>query len=173
MLATPLVLALLVGLLWVNANNNEVALRNQIAAQQKANELVFDTMWRIIKEQAQVADAYKTSFYKGFKDIIAARYEKDRGGALMSMITEANPNFDTSLFGKLMTSIEGQRTSFLRNQKRLLDIKAEHDNLRQKFPGNLFVGSRPAIDVVVVSSDKADAAFKSGRDNDDTPLFGK
>lgn len=171
LLLTIVVIVGTVGGLWMSANNNEVSLRNQIAAQQKNNEAVLDTMWRIIKQQAQVTDAYKDSFYKGFKDIIGSRYEKERGGALLSMITEANPSFDTKLFQQLMTSIEGQRTNFLRNQKMLLDLKRQHDDVRQKFPSGLFVGTRPAVDVVIVTSTAADDAFKKGKDDTDDNLF--
>lgn len=161
------VVAVLVG---VSISNSEVRLRNEIAAQQKANEAVYDTMWKIIQQEAEVSDQYQKKFYEGFGKIIGSRYEKERGGALLSMITEANPKFDTGLFAKLMRSIEGQRTVFLQNQKRLLDLKAEHDNVRATFPGSLICGGRPAIEVVIITSQKTDDAFKKGKD-DDTNLF--
>lgn len=129
-------------------------------------------MWKIIKQEAQVADAYKDSFYKGFKDIIGARYPKERGSSLMNMITEANPNFDPALFGRLMSAIEGQRTNFLRNQKLLQDLQIEHKTLLERLPSSLVVGHRQPVEITIVTSTVADDAFRTKHD-DDVGVFAK
>jgi hypothetical protein len=43
---------------------------------------------------------------------------------------------------------------------------AEHDNMRETWPGSWVVGSRPKIDIVIVTSGHADKAFETGQDND-------
>lgn len=165
------VVGAIVGIYWMTTNNREISLRNGIVAQKKSTEAVYDTMWKIIQQQAQVADKYQDSFRKTFKDIIAGRYDNDHG-KFMSMITEANPNFDSSLFSKLMTSIEGQRTNFLREQKQLIDLKQEHDNIIDQTPSSWVVGSRPKVEIVVVTSTRTDNTFRSGKD-DDVNVFPK
>ncbi|MGH9426000.1 MAG: hypothetical protein ACRD2L_06835, partial [Terriglobia bacterium] len=91
---------------------------------------------------------------------------------LLSFITESNPNFDMKLYEKVSNSIEAQRTVFKRDQQKLIDLKREHDDLRGKIPGSLFVGGRPAIDIAIVTSSKTDASFKTGKE-DDTKVFPK
>jgi len=159
-------LAVVAGLMWMSYNNTEIRLRNQIGAQQKSNEAVFDNTWKIIKEQAGIADQYKEAFAKIYPDLMAGRYGNARGGALLSFITESNPQFDTKLYEKVSNSIEAQRTVFTNEQKKLLDLKREHDNVRMTFPGSVFVGSRPAIEVVVVTSTRTEKAFNTGKDDD-------
>lgn len=150
---------------YFNFSNTEIRLRNKIEASQKVNETVFDTTWKIISQQAQVADKYKESFKDIFVGIMDARYSKG-DGSLMKWITETNPQFDPSLYTKLANSIEVQRTTFQNEQAKLLDLKREHDDLIGTFPGSVFLMNRSRITVQIVTSTKTDKAFSSGKDDD-------
>jgi hypothetical protein len=171
-LASIVTLILLCAGIGVSYNNSEVRLRNQAEAQQKNLEVVFDATWKIIQQKAGVSGQYAKDFKEIYPELMEGRYNNDRGGALMSWITEHNPEFDTSLYADLMRSIEAERTKFAREQKTLLDIKREHDNVRETLPGSIFVGSRPEIEVKLVTSAKTDEAFSSGQEND-IDLFNK
>ncbi len=150
----------------VGANNDEVSLRNRAEAQQEVCEATFDTMWKIIQTKAQVAEQYKDSFAAIYPELIAGRYGGDRGGALMSWIQESNPNFDTALYRDVSNSIESERHSFLEAQRVLLDIKREHDNLRQQFPSSLIVGSRPELEVEIITSSRTESVYEAGTEDD-------
>jgi len=154
-----------VGSLFVSYNNREIELRNQAIAQQKSNETTFDQVWKIIQQQAGVAEEYKTVFKEIYPQLMEGRYNNPRGGALLSLIQESNPNFDTSLYKKLMTAIEEQRIQFNRAQMTLLDIKREHNNMRKTFPSNLFVGNRPELNIQIVTSSKTEDTFKTGKED--------
>lgn len=154
-----------VGLMYASYSNGEVRLRNQIAAQQKKNEAVFDNTWKIIQQQAGVAEQHKDAFRQIYGEIMNARYEKS-DGEMMRWIQEKNPEFDSSLYSKVMSSIEAQRTIFTREQTKLLDLKREHDNVLQTLPGSLFVGGRSPIEVIVVTSGKTQQTFATGEEND-------
>lgn len=155
-------------MMYAHYNNTEVRLRNEAKAQQKSNETSFDTCWKIISQQAQVAESHKDAFRQIYVDVMEKRYSgKD---PLLSFITETNPGFDMKLYEKVSNSIEGQRTIFKRDQQRLIDIKRQHDDIRMTVPGSFFVGGRPEIEIKIVTSSKADAAFESGKD-DDTNVF--
>lgn len=156
---------LVVVCMYATYSNAEVRLRNRIGAQQKKNEAVFDNTWKIIQQQAGVTSEYKDSFRQVYADIMNARYSKG-DGSLMKWVQEHNPNFDSSLFKKLMTSIEVQRTIFTREQTALLDLKREHDDILQTIPSSLFVGGRPPIEVKIVTSSKTTESFSTGEDND-------
>lgn len=158
------VLVATVFIMYASYSNSEVRLRNAVVAQQKANETSFDTCWKIIQQQAQVADQYKN----GFKEIYVALMEGrhyEKGGTLFKFITEANPNFDVRLYENISNSIEGQRIVFKRDQQKLIDLKREHDNMLTTIPSAWFVGSRSPVDIKIVTSTKTTEAFDSGRED--------
>lgn len=150
----------------VSYKNQEVRLRNRISVQQKTNEVVYDTVWKIISQQAQVSENYKDSFKEIYGDIMEGRYGNENGGTLMKFITESNPQFDIRLYEKVSNSIEIQRTEFLREQKKLIDLKAAHDSLRKTEPASWFVGNVPEIEIQVVTSSKTTKTFETGREDD-------
>jgi hypothetical protein len=157
---------------YFGVSNSEITLRNEIKAQQTNVKVVFDTTWKIIQQQAEVADQYKEGFAKIYSDLMTGRYgdPKKERKVLLSFITESNPNFDVKLYEKVSVSIEAQRINFANEQKKLIDLKREHDTLRQVFPSSLVVGSRPEIQLEIVTSTKTDNAFKTGKE-DNTKLF--
>lgn len=156
--------AITVGVYWLTTVRSEVQLRSAIEAQQDTNRASFDTMWKILQDEAGVSNQYRETFQEVYPKLIGARYS-ERSHLLASFIKEANPTYDTKLSEKLMASIESERKHFLREQKKLRDFKREHDNLIKSPPSSLFVGSRGTIDVVLITSDEAEQAFESGRDN--------
>ena len=48
--------------MYVNYNNREVNLRNLAEAQRGNIENVYDKMWKILQQKAQVSDEYKEAF---------------------------------------------------------------------------------------------------------------
>jgi hypothetical protein len=150
-------------------DNKDVELRNLVEAKQKDNENIFDSVWKIISQQAQVSTEYKNAFAEIYPDLIAGRYES--GGQMMKWIQESNPNFDVSLYKQLMVSIEAQRMRFADNQTTLIDYKREHDNLIGKAPSKWFVPNKE-IEITVVTSAKTSEVFSLGEDNE-VNLFSK
>jgi len=163
----------LVGCPAITYNNREVDLRATVEASQKANQVVYDRVWKTIQQQAGVTDKYQQSFRDIYKDVMDAR-NPDGQAKLVKFVTEANPNFDSSLFTTLMTSIESNRRDFEREQKSLIDKSREHNTLLRKFPGNIYLGilGRKEIPIQLVTSSRTDNAFVNGKD-DDTELFAK
>ena len=159
-------LIVIIGGMYFTYSNREITLAAQVSTKQEANKAQYDTMWKVISQKAQITEEYKTSFKDIYTAIMEGRYGDERGGSLMSWIQESNPNFDVSLYKDLMVSVEGQREKFLRDQKELIDLNREHDLVITTFPGSLFVGDRPMIEITVVTSAKTDADFATGQDND-------
>lgn len=157
-------LGLVVALMWMGYVQREVAMRSAIEAQQDSNKASHDTMWKILKDQAGVTDEYKEAFEKIYPQLISGRYQDK--GLLLKFVTESNPTFDTSLYKKLMASIEAERKTFLRDQKKLRDLKREHDILLKSPPSSWFLAGKQPIDVVLVTSDRSEAAFETGKDNE-------
>lgn len=154
---------------YFSLNNEEIALRSQAEAQRGKVEGVYDTMWKIISQKAQVSDQYKDAFKEIYPELIAGRYEGENG-TLMKWIQESNPEFDTSLYRDLMQSIEVERHAFARSQEMMLDLIREHRTLCHTYPGAWFIKDTSEIEYTVISSTKAKEVVATGVD-DNVELF--
>lgn len=163
---------LVIGIVWMSANNSEVGLRNAFTAQQKSNESSFDKMWKIIQQQTGVAEHERESFRQTYTEIMTATKGIAGNGQMASFFTQAKIDVPHDLFQQLMSSIESQRESFHRDQQHLLKIKQQHDDVLAKFPSSIFVGGRTPLEAKIVTSSRTTATFESGQDND-TALFQK
>lgn len=148
---------------YFNYSNQEIRLTNQMDAQKETNEAFFDKMWKIIQQKAGVSNEYRDAFASIYPDLIKGRYSNG-GGQLMSWIVEQNPDFDTSLYRDLSRSIEVERTGFFNEQKKLVDLKREHDNLLQVFPSSLFLKNRNSQDITIIKSEKTEQVFDIGKE---------
>ena len=172
----PIVAIIGIGLIvlagmYFSYNNQEVSLRKESDAQRGKIEGVYDKMWKILQQKAQVTDEYKEAFAEIYPDLIAGRYSSG-DGSLMKWVTESNPSFDTSLYKDLMQSIEAQREEFQTSQERMLDIIREHEVLLNKYPSKWFITNNVPIEYVVISSTKSKQTMETGLD-DDVDLFKK
>jgi archaellum component FlaF (FlaF/FlaG flagellin family) len=89
-----------IGLLWMmmsfSYTNRAIGLENQAKAQQEANQATYDTVWKTIKQKAQISDKYESQFKKVYVDIMQQR-QYGKGGEMFKFVMEANPQFDSSL----------------------------------------------------------------------------
>lgn len=157
---------LVVGIVWMTSNNSEVALRNAFNAQQKSNESSFDKMWKVIQQQAGVAEHERESFRQTYTEIMSSTKGVAGNGQLASFFNQAKIDVSPDLFSRLMSSIEAERASFHRDQQHLLKIKQQHDDVLLKFPSSLFLVGRQPLEAKIVTSARTDATFSSGQDND-------
>ena len=155
--------------LYFSYNNQEVELRQQAEAQRVKVESNFDTMWKILSQQAQVSNEYKDAFKEIYPDLIAGRYSTG-DGSLMKWIQESNPEFDASLYKTLTQSIEVQRIQFDKTQQRMADIIREHETLCNTLPASWFIKNKTPIEYTVISSSKTKMTMETGMD-DDIDLF--
>ena len=160
---------LLVGtyiLLNISYNNSDKRFRNQLTAKEAARVAVFDETWKSVKQIAEVTDKYANDFKEIYPELMEGRYGNSRGGALMSWVQESNPDLSTDMYKKLANVIEIKRAEFTNIQKQLLDIKREHDNLLDTFPGSHFLSGKDKVEVEVISSSKTKAIIDAGEEND-------
>lgn len=151
--------------MYFSYNNQEISLRNEAEAQRGKIEGVHDKMWKTIAQQAQISDKYAQSFDSIYTHIMSERYDAN-DGLLMKWITEANPQFDSSLYKNIMESVEVLRSEFQKSQERMLDIVREHKDLCARYPGRWFISNTSDIEYTVVSSSKSKAVMETGIDND-------
>ncbi len=163
---------ILIGGMYFTYSNAEIRQRSLVNAKQKDNQSELDNTIKTIAQSAQVTDAQT----KALKEIIIgnATARKSGSGSLATMVQEAVPNLDqsTKTFQNLQNQIVAARNSWTMQQKELIDLQREHHNMLTIFPSSLFVGSRPEIQIIIVTSDRTEESFRTGKDND-INVFGK
>lgn len=152
-------------LLSISYSNTEIRLRNQLTAKESARVAIFDETWKSVKQIAQVTDKYAEDFKEIYPELMSERYGNARGGALMSWVQESNPDLSTDLYQKLANVIEIKRAEFTNIQRQVIDVKREHDNILDTFPGSHFLADRQKIDITVISSEKTKGVISSGEEN--------
>ena len=155
--------------MYFSYNNQDAKLRAQAEAQLGKIEGVHDKMWKTLQQKAQVTNEYKDAFDEIYPALIEGRYSQG-DGSMMKWITEANPDFDTSLYKDLMQSIELNREEFRKTQDRMLDIIREHNVLLTAVPSKWFVSNTERIEYTVISSTRSKVVMETGLD-DNVNLF--
>ena len=160
--------------MYINKSNQEIDLRERVDAQQQTSEANFDKMYKTITQLAEIPQQFAKESKESFKEIYPAlmegRYQNDRGGALMSWVSEHNPTYDMAAVGKLYenlaNAIEANRAEFFVEQKKLIDLQREHSALLKKWPGSWFLSGRDEIEIVVITSANTEKVYTDGQEND-------
>jgi len=158
----------------IGISNTEKRLRILTEQQEKVCKANFDKMFKVISQVAQVAERNMEASKEAFKEIYPAlmegRYSNDRGGALMSWVTEQNPQFDmqatSKLYEKLANAIEANRTEYFKMQEKLIDFQRAHREYIAVFPNSIIVGSRGDVEITVITSSKTEAVYESAKEDD-------
>ncbi len=156
----------------ISCYNEEVQLRNEHEANEKANQVVYTKFTRTVIEKCGVQNAS----VQAQKDLFAIVMNSKSGvsGALANFISQHNPNPDVALsetgagFRSIMASIEGLREEFARVQKRSLAIEQTHKDLLGGYiSGGMvrrFGGNMEPLVTQIIKSPEATRAFATGVD---------
>ncbi len=152
----------------VSTYNTASTLQNQYNAKVKANEAVFDNTLKKISQSTQVTDAQKAALKEIFTSYATARTVANDGGSLMRWVQESVPNVDVSVYRNLQNIITGARDEWTANQVALVDIAREYNLMLMRVPSNLLLGALGfhSIDAKIITSDRTERAFATGKDND-------
>jgi len=145
--------------------NTEARNKKNVEAQQVATQAVFDRVWKVIKQQANVTEEYSSQF----KEIYSYVMSGSTGGSknLLGFIQSVNPQFSPEMHSTLMTSIEANRRDFERENKKLIDLDREHDTPFATMPSSwiLSLVGREETNIIVVTSGKTEKTFETGEEN--------
>src|ERR1035438_3057174 len=93
--------------------NTQANLKVTYDAKVKANEAVFDNLWKKVSQVAQVPDAQKNALKEVLNSYASARTGTGDGGSLMKWVQESVPNTDglSKTYTNLQNIIAGSRRS--------------------------------------------------------------
>lgn len=154
----------------IGAKNSEVKLRNQFNAQVDANKVTYDEVTKVIFGKAKVSSKYAEDFKSVYHDLMSARYEGKN--PMMNWIKEHNPDFDASMYKDINKSIESLRAKFTREQKKLIDLKRRHDDMRTVFPNSIWMNifGVTELELKIVTSSRVEKSFDTGKDDNANPF---
>lgn len=155
------------GMTFISISNQDVDMHTQFNAEVDNNKIIYDKTWKVVKQMAGVTDQYANKFKEIYTEIMDKRYD-DNKNLLMKWIQESNPVFDASMYKDINLAIQANKAEFLRCQQKQIDLNREHENLRLKFPSNIFLsmkGCKP-FEVKLITSTRTDKAFEDGKDDD-------
>ena len=142
-----------------------VSLENQVDAKYHANQSDYDKMWKTFVEMADVTELQAEQFKDVYTDLIAGRYEDTE--LLFKAVQESNPQLDSSVYTQLQRQIAADRATFSNNQTALIDIIREYNQgVEHSYVIVALLTGRKQynIDDYIVTSEKTENAFESGKD---------
>jgi hypothetical protein len=158
-----------IGMYTLGVYNNYIDLELSYEKQLAKLETFHDKMWKTIKSQAKVTDKYKEGFNEVYTNIMQGRYSGgSNDGSLMKWIQESNPQFNSSMYEKLMTTIEAQRTGFFNEQDIMQGIVKEGNALVRKPPSSIVCAltGLEKFEFEPISSSVPKEVMESRQDND-------
>ena len=152
-------------LLYISYNNTENSLRQAVLSKQEDSKNQYSAMWQIIKSQASISDKYANDFKEIYPKLISGRYKNDKT-TMMKWVQERNPDFDVSLYKKLMNTIEIQRSNFKIHQTSLIDLNREHKTFIKSMPERWFIDEKNEIEIVILQTKISEKAFETGTEEE-------
>lgn len=145
-----------------------------IPAQYSQMQNVYDNGWKQVMEENQIPQNYADQVKDVFQGTMTGRYGPEGSKALFQMITEQNPQLDSSLYKKVQESIERFHAEFQGAQSQIIALKQSYQTYAfATTSGRIYnmIGSYPHIkcgvpagsqdDYQIVTSDKTQTDFKN------------
>jgi len=185
--ARQIILLTVVGLLCVvlficlmmrmSVNNHASKIRHYATAQEQANMVVKDKVWRVLKQNTGITEASIDKFdqfYSKIMDTNGYRGADIKTTPMYALIQSVIPNFPIDMYKNLMQDVMALQSEFAMVQTKLIDIKREYTDILTTEPASWFLSkeNRDTLKITIVMSTATAKAFATGRD-DDVDLFSK
>lgn len=108
---------------YMGFSNTANRFEQDIPAQYKQMQNVYDNGWKQVMEQNQISDKYAAQFKDAFQGIL--RGDANGQQALINVLT-AIPHFDSEVSKTVMQSVEIFHADFAASQKQLIAIKQSY-----------------------------------------------
>lgn len=160
------VLGLWTAITWISVSNGEKTRYNAIEQMSENRENLFDSMWKQIKQTAQIAEKEKEGMKELVTGFMEGRQSVNGEKAFFSMLHEAYPNLPQLSYSKIMNVVTGKRDEFQRYQTELKDRCRDYKDYTQIFPNSLFTNGRDITEFCkVISSAESQEVMKTKQEN--------
>lgn len=154
---------------YVSAFNYGNQEEQNLQADQTNNRNILAQYGQKVQEVAQVPSMYTADLVKVTTAAIQGRYGKNGSKATFQWLKEQNPKLDPKLYQQVQQVIEAGRDDFQNGQTRLIDEKRQYQTALGSFWRGTFLrmAGYPKVNLAsfdIVSTDRANDAFKSGKE---------
>ncbi len=146
----------------ISYNNKQKMYHTLYEAEVQNIETRLDNMWNIIADKFSMNRQYAEDF-KEMAKINVNAFQSN--GEVFRWVHTQMPQVDPSLYREVMTTIEAERLSFERSQKKIIDVVREHNYLIVSVPAAWFISDKTPLEWQVISSTETKEIMKSRTDN--------
>lgn len=156
---------------YISFYNYGVATERRLEAKLTDNRQLLARHGTQIMEMAQVNDMYRDDLIAVYTAALEGRYGEDGVSAVMTWITEQNPNVDPQLYIRLSQRIEANRNEFYNAQTQLIDMKRGYETELDSFWSGFWlrnIHGYPKLDmdsIVIVTSTRSNQIYDAGVDD--------
>jgi hypothetical protein len=155
---------------WLVYANGQTRTRLRLEAKQDEAKIVYDDMWKVVKETFNLTDQAQAAFTESYTKIMEAQNPREGQAQLALFINRVAPNSDfMPLYNRMAGTIEAKRAEFKTVQTELIDAKREDDSYFREQPSGFFVSTltgRQPMKITLVTSTRTGEAYKSGKDDE-------
>lgn len=148
-------------------HNSASKLENAYEMKVIDNRSMFDNMWKKIKQVSKVPEDKKNAFKEIFNSYAQSR-NSGSDQQVMTWVKEAVPNMDLNIYDNVMNIIVGSRDTWTNKQTELVSIAEQHNLLLVTQPKGFILElfGHKKIDPKIITSDRTEEVFATGKDND-------
>ena len=155
---------------YVSAFNYGNSMEQSLKAVQTDNKNKLAQYGQKVLEVAQVPDMYKKDMVEITTAAIQGRYGEDGSKATFQFLKEQNPTLDASMYKQIQQVIEAGRNDFQAGQARQIDIRRSYETSLGSFWQGMWMrmAGYPKVNLAdfdIVSTDRADTAFKNKKED--------
>lgn len=155
---------------YISANNYAAEVEPQLKAAKDNSENYLANYGQTLGESVQVPGMATDDVVKIMTASVAGRYGPNGSQAAIQVIREQNGVVDQKLYERIQQLIESGRAEYKQSQTKMLDIKRGYEtNLGYAWRGFwLRTAGFPKLkldDYKVISTDRAQEAFKNGKES--------
>jgi len=147
---------------YTSVYDRDAELRATFTAELANREGQFDAFKNTMKDFGGLKKSYEGTIKDLYATVVTGRNSNE--GALMTFIKEDNPNFSDKMYTDLMQRVEALRKDYANVQKRLADVKNQHDQLRTKFWSRMFLSNNSELKYEVTSTAQTKETMRTGVD---------
>jgi hypothetical protein len=140
---------------WLVYANGQTRTRLRLEAKQDEAKIVYDDMWKVVKETFNLTDQAQAAFTESYTKIMEAQNPREGQAQLALFINRVAPNSDfMPLYNRMAGTIEAKR---------------EDDSYFREQPSGFFVSTltgRQPMKITLVTSTRTGEAYKSGKDDE-------
>jgi len=155
------------GLTALSWHNTAASVKVSYEMKVEDNASQFDNMWKKITQVSKIPEQKKEAFKEIFTSYAESR-SSESDNQLMTWVQESVPNADLSTYDNVMNIIVGSRDTWTSKQTELVAVAETYNKFLVTQPRGFVLSmfGHTKIEPKVITSDKTEKVFATGKDND-------